>query len=566
MVTSLLLVMMLFHGLEVLAVDIDLLDIEDPSSGPKITLTEQAELPGGTFGFGSQLAIAGGKLLPGSMVEGASARKEVTVSPFLLDTTTVTNRQFAEFVKSTGYTTESETFGWSFVFEGLLQRNEHGAINMLGAATRASKKKRSHSSGSGKSNKTGKGTTAKAKGRAKAKESPFQPILDQVQDLRGGGLGRVNTSTHWLAVRGANWFYPFGQLVAMPARTSGDGDSSNNIDSNSNSDTGNDATSTASASKSPPSPAPTVRYTDTDVEIYNEEVSVHALGLWDHPAVHVTYNDAVAYCQWAGEIEVEQQRREKEEKLRRELEALEDAGEMASAAGSDRSDSDDIGADVTVDGNAVLAPKKNTKKKTAKKNSGSKSASEFRRRLASEHEWEFAARGKHVNLSYPWGEQFKVGMMNVWELRLAQTAADNDRHTSAASASATPKTAAASKAGSFNTAALRADPERSRFPHIASNSLEDGHLGVAAARSFPPNAYGLYNMLGNVWEWVAGGTDEERVLRGGSFVDSTDGSFNHIVLVSTRQINTGDSSASNIGFRCAKSLPPEKKSADSTAR
>jgi hypothetical protein len=64
-------------------------------------------------------------------------------------------------------------------------------------------------------------------------------------------------------------------------------------------------------------------------------------------------------------------------------------------------------------------------------------------------------------------------------------------------------------------------------------------------------------MLGNVWEWVQGGKPEARILRGGSFLDSADGSFNHAVMVSTRQLNSGDSGASNIGFRCAG--PPVQK-------
>ena len=42
------------------------------------------------------------------------------------------------------------------------------------------------------------------------------------------------------------------------------------------------------------------------------------------------------------------------------------------------------------------------------------------------------------------------------------------------------------------------------------------------------------------------------MLRGGSFIDSVDGKFNHIVYVSTRHINSEDAGASNIGFRCAK--------------
>ena len=57
-----------------------------------------------------------------------------------------------------------------------------------------------------------------------------------------------------------------------------------------------------------------------------------------------------------------------------------------------------------------------------------------------------------------------------------------------------------------------------------------------------------------MWEWVSGGKPQARVLRGGSFVDSLDGKFNHVVMVSTRQENSGDSTASNAGFRCAASL------------
>jgi Sulfatase-modifying factor enzyme 1 len=53
--------------------------------------------------------------------------------------------------------------------------------------------------------------------------------------------------------------------------------------------------------------------------------------------------------------------------------------------------------------------------------------------------------------------------------------------------------------------------------------LSDGFLGPAPVLSYEPNAFGVYNMVGNVWEWVAGGTQEKRVLRGGSFVDSRDG-------------------------------------------
>ncbi len=128
-------------------------------------------------------------------------------------------------------------------------------------------------------------------------------------------------------------------------------------------------------------------------------------------------------------------------------------------------------------------------------------------RLPTEREWEFAARGGLANQSFPWGDKFKPRHMNIWE-------------------------------GAF--------PEE--------NSVKDGHYGVApvgSASGFPPNAFGLFNMVGNVWEWVRGGKADARILRGGSFVDSLEGQFNHAVRVSTRQLNSGDSAATNNGFRCA---------------
>ncbi|XP_021574316.1 sulfatase-modifying factor 2 isoform X3 [Carlito syrichta] len=104
---------------------------------------------------------------------------------------------------------------------------------------------------------------------------------------------------------------------------------------------------------------------------------------------------------------------------------------------------------------------------------------------------------------------------------------------------------------------------KGKFPK--GDKAEDGFHGVSPVNAFPPqNNYGLYDFLGNVWEWTAtpyqAAGQDMRVLRGASWIDTADGSANHRARVTTRMGNTPDSASDNLGFRCASSagrLPGE---------
>jgi formylglycine-generating enzyme required for sulfatase activity len=71
------------------------------------------ELPGGSFLMGTQDE-------EGFRADGEGPIRRIELSPFQIEPTTVTNGQFAAFVKATGYRTDAERFGFSFVFEGFL--------------------------------------------------------------------------------------------------------------------------------------------------------------------------------------------------------------------------------------------------------------------------------------------------------------------------------------------------------------------------------------------------------------------------------------------------------------
>lgn len=98
------------------------------------------------------------------------------------------------------------------------------------------------------------------------------------------------------------------------------------------------------------------------------------------------------------------------------------------------------------------------------------------------------------------------------------------------------------------------------------NTAEDGYSSICPVDKFHQNDYNLYNIVGNVWEWTSNLWDlndikvknANRVRKGGSYLCHE--SYCYRYRCAARSQNTEDSSADNLGFRCARNAPKTKQS------
>jgi formylglycine-generating enzyme len=92
-----------------------------PPRDARDVVRRMAAVPGGTFRMGSRAG-------EGFPEDGEGPVREVTLRPYFIDPACVTNAAFARFAKETGWVTDAERAGWSFVFAPLVAPAARGAV------------------------------------------------------------------------------------------------------------------------------------------------------------------------------------------------------------------------------------------------------------------------------------------------------------------------------------------------------------------------------------------------------------------------------------------------------
>ena len=171
------------------------------------------------------------------------------------------------------------------------------------------------------------------------------------------------------------------------------------------------------------------------------------------------------------------------------------------------------------------------------------------KRLPGEREWEAAARWLHGGPTnrtlYIWGDPAMLSVSST-------NPTDDTNATMTTTNTNASELPLIDLDREWQTAAQYANlwgPDE--FPW--QNAGHDGWRGTSPVRYYKPNKAGIYDLTGNVWEWQRGGKHKARIVRGGSYVDSLDGSFNHAATAGARAVIHGTTTTGNVGFRCVKS-------------